>query len=116
MLALFAVLVNWTGSFWIAAVFAAGLGFSASPLIVLSNTLINEAIPSEVEGKVFSSLDLVIHLPLLVFMFITAQMAEHVSKTGIMTVVGFCLALLGIAGLSQRAIFKKEVLKCEGQK
>ncbi|MBI3990905.1 MAG: MFS transporter [Candidatus Omnitrophica bacterium] len=108
---LFAFSVDRTGSFWTAAIISALLGFSAAPLVVLPNTLINEAIPAESGGKVFSSLDVVIHLPFLICMLITAKLAEEMPKMWILAAVGAILALLGLAGLSHRKIINTEAVK-----
>jgi hypothetical protein len=63
------------------------------------NTLTHETIPEEVRGRVFSSLEAVIHLAFLVFMFVAAYAARHVGRFWILIAVGTVFSLCGIAGI-----------------
>ena len=51
------------------------LGLTISPIMVTTNTLAHETIPEKVRGRIFSSLEAVIHLAFLVFMFVAAYAA-----------------------------------------
>jgi len=50
-------------------------------------------------GKVFSSLEIVMHLGFLTFMFISSKLADKLSHTYILVAVGCVIALLGIINL-----------------
>jgi len=74
-------------------------GVTIGPIIVTLNTMTHELIPEETRGRIFSSLEAVIHLGFLVFMFIAAVSAEHISKTWILVTCGSVFFLWGFFGL-----------------
>lgn len=78
---------------------AALIGLAVSPIMASTNTLTHETIPEEVRGRIFSSLEAVIHLAFLVFMFAAAYAAKFVDRFWILISVGIFFALGGIAGL-----------------
>jgi len=68
------------------------------------NTLTHETIPGDARGRIFSSLEGVIHLAFLVFMFVAAYAAKFVGRFWILIAVGTIFALCGIVGM----LFKSE--------
>ena len=56
------------------------LGVSISPIMACTNTLIHETIPEDVRGRIFSSIEAVIHLAFLAFMFLAAYAAKYVDR------------------------------------
>ena len=82
--------------FWLAAMLAALLGALFSPVMSAANTIIHKVSDSEMMGKIFSSLEIVMHLGFLLFMFISSLLAEKVSQSSILFVVGFVISALGL--------------------
>jgi MFS family permease len=99
LLAAFAVIIKNYPHFSIAALLSLVLGMLVAPIMVASNTIIHHASDSEMRGKIFSSLEIVMHLGFLLFMFISSSLAEHFSQELILIVVGFSVSVLGIANL-----------------
>lgn len=91
--------------FYVAALLAFLLGASVSPIMIASNTIIHSASSSEMMGKIFSSLEIVMHLGFLVFMFISSLLAEKFSHAAILIVVGCVVTLLGCVSL----LFKEKI-------
>jgi len=75
-----------------------GMGLAASPIMVSANTFAHEMTPEDVRGKVFSSLEAVIHLAFLVFMFLTGLLEHSVGKMVILVGSGAVFSLFGLAG------------------
>jgi len=93
-------------SFFIAAVIALFFGAAVSPIIISSNTIVHELIPEEAHGRVFSSLEAVVHLAYLVFMLLSALLAEFISSFSILLIVGLVFIVSGVMGL--RRIAKRD--------
>jgi len=75
------------------------MGLCASPIMVSANTLAHEVMPDDIRGKVFSSLEAVIHLAFLVFMFLTGLLSRYADKGWILVWCGAAFALFGIGAL-----------------
>lgn len=99
LIALFAVATKATLSFWISGAVIFMWGISVGPIIVSLNTIVHELIPEEARGRVFSSLEAVIHLGFLAFMFIAAFSAEYIERIWILAFCGAIFALWGAVGL-----------------
>jgi len=95
----FVVFVGMYQSFYLAAIIAFFFGAVVSPIIISSNTIVHELIPDEARGRVFSSLEAVIHLAYLVFMFLSAVLAEFISSFFLLLIVGIIFIISGILGL-----------------
>ena len=82
---------------------AAGLaflfGFFVSPLMTVINTIVHISSENEMRGKVFSSLEVVMHLGFLIFMYISSILAAHYSHVKILVVTGILFCLLGVLNL-----------------
>ena len=100
----FAIGLEKFSSFGLATVLASALGFFVSPLIIIGSTLVHQASSDEMRGKVFSSLEVVCHLAFLIFMIISAKLAESglVEKFLILVGVGCILFVLGISNLIRK--------------
>ncbi len=83
------------------------IGASASPIMVATNTLTHEAIPAEARGRIFSSLEVVIHLAFLVFMFVAAIAAKYVDRYWILVVTGLAFSISGLWGILRMDKTKK---------
>lgn len=85
--------------FYVAALLAFLLGALVSPIMIVSNTIIHNASSREMMGKIFSSLEIVMHLGFLVFMFLSSLLAERFSHSLILIVVGCIVTLVGCISL-----------------
>ncbi len=96
MLIVFALTIQHYPYFLIAAILSFLLGLLVSPIMIASNTIIHNVSDNEMRGKIFSSLEIVMHLGFLLFMFISGLLAERFSHTLILVVVGCLFSVLGI--------------------
>ncbi len=99
MLTIFALGIHYFPNFLLAALLALGLGLIVSPIMIASNTIIHNVSDNEMLGKIFSSLEIVMHLGFILFMFISSILAEKFSPLLILVVVGSLLSLLGLISL-----------------
>ena len=75
------------------------LGMVISPIMVISNTLVQALTDSTMRGKVFSSLEIVVHMAFLLAMLISAPLADSIGPVKILLSVSFLLAGIGIIGI-----------------
>ena len=80
------------------------VGLAAAPIFTCTQTLIHILVPDEVRGRLFSSMEAVMHVAFLVMMFLTAIFARYVSNLTILLTCAGMFAFLGLCGL----IFYKE--------
>jgi predicted MFS family arabinose efflux permease len=99
MLIIFSVGIVRYPYFSAAAVLALSLGFLISPIIIASNTIIHNAGLNGMLGKIFSSLEIVMHLGFLIFMFISSMFAERFPPAWILIIVGCIISVLGVINL-----------------
>jgi len=99
MLIVFAITLDNYPSFFIAAILSLALGLLISPIMIASNTIIHNASDSSMRGKIFSSLEIVMHLGFLLSMFISSLLAEKISPVTILVTVGYIFSFLGIINL-----------------
>lgn len=85
--------------FFIAALLSAILGIFASPIIISSNTMLHEVMRDEMRGRIFSSLDIIMHIAFLVFMVLTSLVAEQMSKDLILIAIGVIFSAIGLVKL-----------------
>jgi len=96
MLVVFAVTINRYPYFLIAAALSLLLGLVVAPIMIASNTIIHNASDNDMRGKIFSSMEIVMHLGFLLFMFISGLLAEKFSQTLILVIVGCVFSVLGV--------------------
>jgi len=99
MLVVFALSIHRYPNFMVAAGLSFLLGLLISPIMIASNTIIHNVSDNEMMGKIFSSLEIVMHLGFLLFMFISSLLAERFSHLLILVVVGCLLSILGLINL-----------------
>ena len=75
------------------------LGMVISPIMVISNTLVQALTDSTMRGKVFSSLEIIVHMAFLLAMLISAPLADSIGPVKILLSVSFLLAGIGIIGI-----------------
>ncbi len=97
MLVVFALTIHYYPYFLIAALLSFLLGLLVSPIMIASNTIIHNVSDNEMRGKIFSSMEIVMHVGFLLFMFISGLLAERFSHTLILVIVGCVFSVLGIA-------------------
>jgi MFS transporter, DHA3 family, macrolide efflux protein len=95
----FLVFINTFASFLLAAVIAFFFGAAISPIIISSNTIVHELIPEDAHGKVFSSIEAVMHLAYLIFMFISAILAEFIGSFSVLLIVSCVFIMVGLIGI-----------------
>jgi MFS transporter, DHA3 family, macrolide efflux protein len=98
MLTLFALLVHYLGYFLLAACLSFLFGMILSPIMIASNTMVHEVSESSMRGKVFSYLEVVMHLAFLLFMLVSSLLAEQFPRVWILVGVGIILILVGLVG------------------
>lgn len=96
---LFTIVVNSHPNLFLGGISVGLLGLTISPIMVSTNTLVHETMPEAVRGRIFSSLEAVIHLAFLVFMFIAAYAAKFVDRFWIIIAVGLVYFICGAARL-----------------
>jgi len=97
---IFAILVGRYPNVFLAGVLSGILGLAISPMMASLNTLTHETIPEEARGRIFSSLEAVIHLAFMVFMFVAAYAAKFIDRFWIIVAVGTVFSLCGIGGIA----------------
>lgn len=67
------------------------LGVFSSPVVIGVNTLIHDESKNDFWGRIFSSLEVVIHLAFVIWMFISSYLAEKFSSFTIIIAVGIII-------------------------
>ena len=99
MLGIFALGIYYYPNLILAEFLALFLGLIIAPIMIASNTIIHNVSDNEMLGKIFSSLEIIMHLGFLLFMFVSSILAERFSHLLILVVVGVLLSLLGLVSL-----------------
>jgi len=99
MLVVFALAIEQYPYFSIAAMLSFLLGLLIAPIMIASNTIIHNTSDIEMRGKIFSSLEIVMHLGFLLLMFISSILAERFSHVLVLIFVGYIVTLVGILSL-----------------
>jgi len=95
MLIVFAITINRYPYFAVAAMLSLLFGTVVAPIMIAANTIIHNVSDNEMMGKVFSSLEIVMHLGFLIFMFASSILAEKFSHIGILIIVGGLISVFG---------------------
>lgn len=96
MLAVFALGIQRYPHFSAAAILSFFLGLFISPIMIASNTIIHNASENHMMGKIFSSLEIVMHLGFLTFMLASSIFAERFSHLAVLIIVGCTISVLGV--------------------
>jgi MFS transporter, DHA3 family, macrolide efflux protein len=101
MLISFAFGIHHYPCFAVAAALSFLLGMVISPIMIATNTIIHKVSATHMMGKIFSSLEIVIHLGFLSFMFLSSLLVEKlkVPHLSILVTVGIAIVLLGAVNL-----------------
>lgn len=107
----FVLFLSMHANFYSAAIITFLFGSSLAPIMISSNTIVHELIPDEMRGRIFSSLEAVMHLAYLIFMVVSAMLAEIVNNFHILLVVGIIFICSGVFGVRKIATVKSYALK-----
>lgn len=94
-------------NFWVTGALAVLLGLSAAPMIIIANTLLHEVTRQEMRGKVFSTVEIIIHMAFLCFMFLSMFLATtlKIPPVHILGFTGGIAFLYGLTGwLKQKSL------------
>jgi len=78
------------------------LGLVISPIMVISQTLVHQLTDSSMRGRLFSSLEIIVHFAFLLSMLIAAPLADHIGPVTILMLVSFLLMAMGLIGFFLR--------------
>lgn len=95
---IFTIFVQLTSSFFLAGVMSLLLGIFISPMIVSSNTLMHEVIPDVLRGRIFSSIEIIIHIAFLGSLLVSSILGEFIERYFLLISVGIIFSIVGIFG------------------
>jgi len=78
------------------------LGLLSSPIIIAVNSLIHQESKDSFWGRVFSSLEVVVHFAFLLFMFISSYLAEKFGPFTVIVSVGIIVFLFSLFNFFKR--------------
>ncbi|TAN61060.1 MFS transporter [bacterium] len=86
--------------FYTAALLAFIFGLTVAPIMTATNTLIHDISTGDMLGKVFSSIEIVMHLAFLLFMFLGSSLSEFksIGRQGLLIGVGLLFSGIGLTG------------------
>ncbi|MBU1912951.1 MAG: MFS transporter [Candidatus Omnitrophica bacterium] len=96
---LFTVCLNFAPSFFMAGLLSIVLGIFSAPIIVSSNTLLHEVMHDDMRGRVFSSLEIIMHAGFLLFMFLASITAGKIGSYRVLTAIGILFSIIGFVKL-----------------
>jgi DHA3 family macrolide efflux protein-like MFS transporter len=99
MLAIFSIGLHRYPYFSVAIFLIFALGVVISPIMIAANTLVHKTSDNQMMGKTFSSLEIVMHLGFLLFMFISSILAERIPQVSILIAVSIVFVVLGFISL-----------------
>ncbi|MDI6758833.1 MAG: MFS transporter [Candidatus Omnitrophota bacterium] len=106
ILVAFSLSMQKSPNFVLAAALALVLGASISPVFIAINTIIQKVSENSMMGKMFSSLEVVMHLGFLMFMFISSFLVKYFPHGLILTSAGIVFILLGAVSF----VFHRKIL------
>ncbi|MDP2921962.1 MAG: MFS transporter [Candidatus Omnitrophota bacterium] len=95
----FTACLKFIPSFFIAGALSTVLGIFSAPIIVSSNTLLHEVMHDDMRGRVFSSLEIIMHAGFLLFMFLASVTAEKIGRDWVLAAMGFLFSVIGMVKL-----------------
>jgi len=99
IIVLFTICLKLMPSFFIAGILSIALGISSAPIIVSSNTLLHEVMHDEMRGRIFSSLEIIMHIGFLLFMFLASITAEKIGRDWVLIAIGILFSIIGLVKL-----------------
>lgn len=89
------------------------IGFAAAPILICTNTLTQTLVPDQVRGRIFSSMEAVMHLAFLIFMFLTAYLAKFLPNALILLTCGIIFSVFGIFGQILSRLNMRNLIRLE---
>jgi len=85
-------------SFWLTSALSFLLGLTLAPVMALANTLLHEVTRDEMRGRVFSTLEIVINLAFLIFMYLSIFLVTYLKfpEAHILGIAGIIVCIYGI--------------------
>lgn len=105
LLAAFSLMVYFEPRLTAAMILALALGIVTGPMFITANTIIHVVSDEHMRGKVFSALEIVIHLAFLAAMLVSSWLAEFTPKVWILAGVGMLCSGIGVTGLRMKSRF-----------
>jgi MFS family permease len=99
MMAAFALAVQRFHNIWVALGLAGFMGFVVGPIVIAANTVVHLVCSQKMQGKIFSTLEMVIHFGFLVTMLLSSKLSEYISGFWILLGVGLIFCAIGFGGL-----------------
>ena len=99
IIVLFTICLKLMPSFFIAGVLSVALVIFSAPLIVSCNTLLHEVMHDEMRGRIFSSLEIIMHIGFLLFMFLASITAEKIGRDWVLVTIGILFSIIGLVKL-----------------
>ncbi len=94
----FAFGVHALHNIWVAQALAIVLGIVVGPIVIAANTVVHKVATTEMQGKVFSAMEFVIHFAFLVTMLISSKLSEYMPHAWILMAVGLVFCGVGMWG------------------
>lgn len=95
----FAVLLKIFPLIYIAMALSVLIGMSVGPIFISGNTLIHEVIKSNMRGRIFSILGIIMNLGFLIFMFVSSKLSEFSNPMWVILIIAVCFIFYGIFGV-----------------
>ncbi len=106
VLALFAIFLPIVGRFYLAALFVFLMGFFASPIVLVSQTFVQESSHSDMRARMFGTIEIIVHMAFILAMLLSSILAEFIGERIIIlfwAVFGICFSVFSlIRGKKQR--------------
>lgn len=98
VLAAFAFFLERLPYFYTAAFLAFIFGAVVAPIMTATNTLVHDVATDKMRGKVFSSIEVVMHLAFLLFMLLGSSLAEikKIGRGNFLIAVGILISAIGL--------------------
>ncbi|MBM3252473.1 MAG: MFS transporter [Candidatus Omnitrophica bacterium] len=109
VLSFFVIVLTVYPNFLVAAILAFIFGIIVSPIMAAANTLVHEASTSQMRGKVFSSLEIVMHFAFLIFMLISSKLADLAGEFWFLFYTGFIIAVTGTIGFIKYVVISPSI-------
>jgi len=106
---LFTICLKFIPSFFIAGLLSIVLGIFSAPIIVSSNTLLHEVMHDEMRGRIFSSLEIIMHVGFLLFMFLASLTAEKIGRDWVLITTGILFSIIGLIKLIRLGKKEKKI-------
>ncbi|MFA5059516.1 MAG: MFS transporter [Candidatus Omnitrophota bacterium] len=75
------------------------LGLVVGPIVIAANTIVHQVGDAKMLGKVFSSLEIVMHLAFLLTMLLSAAASEYIDAFWILVASGSVFVMIGFVGI-----------------